>query len=408
LLKPSFSAQAAPAHVAEDPLSHTRHWNRSVVQEVAPSGVLDLGPGYLEPGLMPGELLRRSYVSALDEYGAAALGYGSNRGALPFRAAIAARTAAADGAPCDPDHVLVTAGTSQALHLLATTLAAPGDTVLIDTASYDLGTRILTDCGLRPRTVADDADGMDPGELEHAITAVRGGGSRIAFLYLNPTYHNPTGRVVPLARRRELLAVTARHGVLVVEDDAYTGLGLGPEAAPPSLAALAGHRDVVRLGTFSKTLAPGLRLGWLVAEPAFVERIAAHALFVSGGSLNHLASLAVTRALVDGGYDQHLGELRTGLTARRDALVGALRAGLDDRIEFATPPGGLFLWLRSRDGHSEAGLLTAAEQAGVSVAAGSRFGTAAQPTVRLAYSFNPPETLERAARLLTRAWRAPS
>jgi enduracididine biosynthesis enzyme MppQ len=391
-------------HLTAGPLSHTRRWHKGVVQSAAPPGVIDLGPGYLDPGLLPVDLLAGSYAEALAEYGSAALAYGDDRGALTLRRALADRARHADGVPCEPANVLVTAGTSHALHLLATTLAAPGDVVLVDESCYDLGRLILGDCGLRLREVPGDAYGMRPDAL-HAALRDALPGTPVVFVYLNPTFHNPTGRLVPLERRRELLEVASRNATLIVEDDAYAGLHLDGIPAPPALAALAGHQGVIRLCTFSKTLAPGLRLGWLLAEPALVDRLAAHGLFRSGGCLNHTTSLAVATLLAHGRFDRHLAWLRERLRERRDALVDALTARLDGDFTLERPAGGFFVWLRTD--RPERDLLTAAENAGVRVAAGSRFGRAAPPAVRLAYSLYSPDLLTTAADHLATAWKQP-
>ncbi|GCD42232.1 enduracididine biosynthesis enzyme MppQ [Streptomyces paromomycinus] len=401
----SVADGASPPHGFAGPLSHTRRWHAGVVQEAAPAGVLDLGPGYIEPALLPVDLLRDAYAGALEEYGAAALGYGHDPGADPLRAELAARAAAAGGHPCGPDQVVLTSGTSQALYLLATSFAAPGDTVLAEELCYDLGQRIFRDCGLRVRTVATDGSGMLPDALDHALAAVRREGGRTAFLYLTPTHHNPLGRTVPTERRRRLVEVAARHDTLILEDDAYAELALTDGwTPPPSLAALAGYRGVVRLCSFSKTLGPGLRLGWLLADAEVAARLSGHGLFVSGGSLNHTTSLAVGHLLATGAYDRHLDAFRTRLRARRDALVDTLRAALGDRVRLRTPEGGFFLWLESMAGPTEEALLDRAAAAHVRVAAGSRFGTTQGPSVRLAFSFNPPAALERAARRLAAAW----
>jgi enduracididine biosynthesis enzyme MppQ len=400
----------------------------------------DLSPGYLEPSLLPVALLRDAYPRALEEFGAAALSYGYNSGALPLREALAEAAPAADGHSCGPDNIVITSGTSQTLYLLATYFGARGDVVLVDEACYDFGRQIFVDCGLSAVRVPADRSGMDPAALARALTAIS---ERIAFIYLNPTFHNPTGLVVPLDRRRELLAVAERHGALIVEDDAYAELNLAEGTRPPpSLAALAGYRGVVRLCSFSKTLGPGLRLGWLLAAPALAERIASHAVFVSGGCLNHATSLAVTMLLTGGEYQAHLHGLRARLRERRDVLVDELRAALPADIDFATPAGGFFLWLTfdrsgSADsatllgsassttllgsassttllgsassatllGSAEEDLVAAATRAGVRVAAGSRFGSGARPAIRLAYSFNSPGDLRIAARRLAAAWK---
>ncbi|MEU1879088.1 aminotransferase class I/II-fold pyridoxal phosphate-dependent enzyme [Streptosporangium sp. NPDC020072] len=418
------------------PLSHTRQWWEGVVQSVAPPHVIDLGPGYLDPGLLPADLLAASYAGSLAAYGSAALAYGDDRGALPLRTRLAARVRERDGVPCDPANVLVTAGTSHALHLIATTLAAPGDVVLVDESCYDLGRLILADCGLRAYEVAGDEYGMSPYALAAALAETRG---RVAFAYLNPTFHNPTGLVVPLERRHALLDVARNHQTLIVEDDAYADLLLnqalgmepGPDSdvqdTPPPMASLARHRGVIRLLTFSKSLAPGLRLGWLVAAPELVDRLAGHGVFRSGGCPNHTASLAVATLMEEGHYDRHLTWLRDRLRERRDTLVDALTAHLNDAFLLDRPAGGFFVWLRSH--HPEHALMTAAEQADVYVAAGSRFGPGRRPArrpdghngdrspgdlghdggnpvsaVRLAYSFNDPGRLARAVERLAGVW----
>ncbi|WP_066941470.1 aminotransferase class I/II-fold pyridoxal phosphate-dependent enzyme [Microtetraspora fusca] len=370
----------------DGPRPHRLRWVPGIVQAVAPDGVADLAPGYLDPELLPTGLIADAYTEALEEYGAAALTYGENQGVLPLRQALAER-AATGGRPCGPEHVLVTAGTSHALHLLATTLARPGDVVLCEPVCYDFGRRILTDRGLLPSPIPMDGEGPDPAALVEAARAHRAAGRRVAFVYLVPTFHNPTGLLVGEHRRRELVAAARENDVLIVEDDAYAELRLDPVVMPPSLAELAGYTGVIRLCTFAKTLGPGLRLGWMIADPVLTARLAAGGLLSSGGGLNHLASLAVATLLLDGRYDRRIARLREGLRARRDALVTALGGGV------AVPHGGFFLWLPGLD----AG---AAERAGVRVADGARFGAPPGPVSRLSYSFNPPEELAAAGRRL--------
>ncbi|MFF9013824.1 aminotransferase class I/II-fold pyridoxal phosphate-dependent enzyme [Streptomyces sp. NPDC014870] len=377
------------------PLPHARWWRAGVVQAVSPPGVVDLGPGYLEPELLAVDEVLPLYREALSEYGPAALSYGANAGPEPLRALLAARHG------CAPEEVMVTAGTSQALALLCTVLGRPGASVVAESTCYDLARAIMTDHGLRLRETAADGEGVRPEALDRALSA----GEDVAFVYLTPTFHNPTGTVAGEPRRRELLAVAARHGVPIVEDDAYGELGLDPVTPPPPLAALAGRRGVIRLGSFAKTLGPGLRLGWLEADPELVRTLTGRGQLVSGGGLNHLTSLAVSGLLADGRYDRRLAWLRERLRPRRDALVAALRDGLGDEVTVADPSGGFFVWVIFRPGQDEAALLAAADRAGVAVAPGSRFGGAPGTHLRLAYSFNPPDRLAEAAARLAAVWR---
>ncbi|WP_416520570.1 aminotransferase class I/II-fold pyridoxal phosphate-dependent enzyme [Streptomyces achromogenes] len=365
-----------------------------MVQAVSPPGVIDLGPGYLEPNLLPVDEVLPLYAEALTTFGPAALSYGANAGAEPLRALLAARYG------CTAEEIMVTAGTSQALTLLCTVLGRPGQLVVVERTCYDLGRSIMTDHGLRLREVDADGEGVRPEALDRSLSH----GDDVAFVYLTPTFHNPTGTVAGEQRRRELLAVAAWHGVPIVEDDAYAELSLDRPAPPPSLAALAGRRGVIRLGSFAKTLGPGLRLGWLEAEPELINTLAGRGQLVSGGALNHLTSLAVSMLMGDDRYERRLSWLRGQLRLRREALVAALRSGLGESVTVNRPVGGFFVWLTFEQRRSEAALLAAADRAGVAVAPGSRFGSAVGTHLRLAYSLNPPDRLAEAATRLAAAW----
>lgn len=375
-------------------------WIPGVVQSPDPAGVVNLGPGYLDPRLLPTAALRDAYVSALAEYGPAALAYGENQGPLPLRTALANRITIADGTPCSPDQLVITAGTSSMLDLIARSVPT-GAVVLVEDLSYDLGVEIFRARGLSIRRVPTDEHGMAPDALAQAIERDSG---RVAFVYLVPTFHNPTGRVVPPDRRAALLAIARRHEVTVIEDDAYADVFYEPDSVPRSLAGSAGYTGVVRLGSFSKSLAPGLRLGWLAADAATASAWADSAMFVSGGGVNHLAAMAVTTLVESGGYERHVGWLRDQLRQRRDALVDTLRGELDFPV--SRPAGGFFVWLRPQDHCPEAELVAAAAREGVPVAAGSRFGHASGPALRLAFSFHQPDQLVDAATRLAASWRA--
>lgn len=373
-----------------------------VTQFVPRPGVTDLGPGYLDDALLPVVALRDAFASAVGRYGPRALAYGANAGPGPLRDRLAALCARWDDAPYRADNILVTAGTSQILDHLAGTLAAPGDTVLVEAASYDLGCAIFAQHGLRVVRVDCDEAGMCSGALRHAVEQQRAEGRLVAFCYLIPTFHNPTGRVMPLARRRDLVAVAADLRVPVVEDNAYRAVALDGAPVPPSLLSLAmaapaaDWTGVLQVSSFSKWLGPGLRLGWLAATAEVVDRLAAGAMFVSGGGVNHAMALAVSDLLGAASLGTHLAGLRRGLAARRDALAGSLRGHLPEGYRFDAPAGGFFVWLRLPDGVAEDRVVAAAERNGVAVAPGDRFTGGGPPAVRLSFSFHPPEVLSAA------------
>ena len=379
-------------------------WLAGIVQIAEPEGVIDLGPGHLDPALLPTDLLRTAYADAFADYGPAALTYGENQGPLPLREALAARIGKADGTPCQPDQVVITAGTSTTLDLLAR--HAPLGAVVTDQLSYDYGTRVFTERGLTLTRVPMDASGMIPTALDEALHAHRSTGTNVAFIYLLPTFHNPTGLVAPLDRRLALIEVARNHDVTIVEDDAYADITFDTPP-PPSVASLADYRGVLRLGTFSKSLAPGLRLGWLVTDAATAKGLAESAAFSSGGGLNHLAAVAVAGLLESGAYDRHVAWLREEFRRRRDALVSTLRAHLPPEFRFTTPDGGFFLWITLPEGVTEEAAVAAAARAGAPVVPGSRFGRGAEATIRLSWSFHGPDALTESARRLARALVAP-
>src|SRR2546429_2508708 len=283
---------------------------------------------------------------------------------------------------------------------LTGTLAAPGDVVAAEEPSYNWGCGIFREHGLRVARLAGDDSGVDPDAMERRLDEERRAGRRVAFVYVIPTFHNPTGRVTSRERRLRLREVAAAQRVPVVEDTAYRDIALD-EPPPPSLLALAGQRGVIQLSSFSKCLAPGLRLGWLSADANTVERLEASNLLTSGGCLNHLVALAVLRLVESGWLDRHVADLRRELTVRRDALVAGLREHLPPGFQFDVPAGGFFIWMALPDGVGEAALREAAERRGVSFAPGSAFepppGTRA---VRLCFSLHPPDVLREAAERL--------
>ncbi|HET6214103.1 MAG TPA: aminotransferase class I/II-fold pyridoxal phosphate-dependent enzyme [Micromonosporaceae bacterium] len=384
----------------------TSNASTGIVQFVPRPGILDLGPGYLEPALLPVAALRDTLRSAMAMYGPQCLGYGANRGPRPLLESLARLTAGWDGRSYPIDSFLVTGGTSQMLDHLAGTLAAPGDVVLTEATSYNFGCDIFRQHGLRLVPVDCDDAGMTPTGLHKSIVELRRAEGRIAFAYVIPTFHNPTGRLTPLDRRLELLDVTGAHRVRVVEDNAYRDIVLDDVAVPPSLLSLA-DTGVVQLSSFSKCLAPGLRLGWLTGDVDLVERVATSAMLHSGGCLNHVMALMVSELFGSGAFDRHVTGLRRALTARRDALLAGLRDGLPGGYHLAEPRGGFFVWLELPPGVTDTQVSTMAEEYGVGIVAGSRFAVGdAPPAVRLSFSFHPPADLHRAGQLIAAGCRA--
>lgn len=363
-----------------------------MIQFVHRPGILDLGWGHPRPSLLPVSAWAAAGERAAREFGWRQLTYGHATGPSPLLDWLAAHLA------CDPATLFVTGGASHGLSLITEVLAGPGDVVLVDAPTYHLAFRILTDRGVRLVRAPADEDGLDPYALPGLIASLR---ARVPLLYIVPTFGNPTGRSLPAERRTALVSIARRTGLTVVEDDTYRELAYdGP--APPALWDLAAGEGVVRLGSFAKTVAPGLRLGWINAPPAVVRRLAALGYVHSGGGVNH--SVAVTMAAfgLSGAYARHTAAVRGEYRAQRDALAAAVT----EVLPVPSPAGGWFLWPRLPPGVTAAALLPPAERAGVSFVPGPTFysdGAGGTDRIRLSFSHLAPADLTTAASRLAEA-----
>lgn len=378
-----------------------------IVQLTHRPGVIDLGWGHPDPALLPVAGLRRAAGEALDRFGAEALAYGKEGGPGPLLTWLAGRIADTEGRAPAPGELMITGGVSHALDQVCTLLTRPGDVVLVESPTYHLAVRILRDHPLELVPVLADEDGLRIDVLATTIAALRRAGRSPRLLYTVPTFHNPTGVSLSPARRRALIDLATAEGVLVVEDDAYRELAYDGAAAP-SLWSLAPPGTVARLGSFSKAIAPGLRLGWLTADAALVARITGGGLLDSGGGVNHFTAVTVAAFCLAGRFDEQASRLRAAYRVRRDALVEALAAQLPPGCTWRVPAGGFFVWLHLPEGLDAAALLPRAVAAGVAYAPGARFhldggGT---NTLRLAFGLYPPQDLDEAARRLGSVVRA--
>ncbi len=363
-------------------------------------GIIELSWGHPDPALLPVADLARAAEIALHWAGPAALAYGAEQGPGQLLEVLAAWLSQRGGKPIKPEQLFITGGVSQGLDLLCTLLARPGDAVLIQEPVYHLALRIFRDHGLELIGVASDEDGLRVEAVAASLAQSRGQGRVPRFLYTVPTWCNPTGVSLTEERRRALAALAAQHGLLILEDDVYRELWFDVPS-PPALQSLAPD-TVVQLGSFSKILAPGLRLGWLVAPPALVRRCVGCGLLDSGGGVNHFTAHVVAAYLALGLLADHIERLRTAYRHRRDALLAALAQHLPAGCRWQKPGGGFFAWVQLPEGYDTAALLPAAEAAGVSYVPGARFFTTGGGAryLRLAFSLLTPEALEEGTRRL--------
>jgi 2-aminoadipate transaminase len=372
-------------------------------------GIIDLALGHPDPSLLPVDGLKHAIARVMESYGTDALAYGAPAGPRPLITWICERLGVVDARAPTPDSVVLSAGNSHGLDQLVTLFAAPGDVVLVEAPTYHLAVRIFQDHPLRIVSVPTDSDGLMVDCVQTALADQRRTGSVVRMLYTIPTFHNPTGCCLGGERRRELVDFAHREGLLIVEDDAYRELtydGL----APASLWSLAPPGTVARLGTFSKSLAPGLRAGFITADPTIAARISGSGMLNSGGGISHFTSLVIAEFAATGDYVLHVQRLRQAYMSRRDALLSALSQFLGDRARWIYPRGGYFTWVTLNGDVNTESVLPSVVARGADYMPGNAFYLdSAQGTdsFRLAFSHYGPDELTEGVRRIAEAMGAP-
>ncbi len=303
--------------------------------------VISLAGGLPDTATFPAETLAAVMARVAVDSSARALQYGPTEGMLQTRETIA-QVMAGSGASVDPGDVLVTAGGQQVIDLVCKTLIDPGDVIVAEGPTYPGA--VPTFCAYQADVVqiAMDEDGMRIDELEAVLDELEQGGRRPKFIYTVPTFQNPAGVTLSLARRRRLVEVAQQREILVLEDDPYGALRYEGDALP-TLYELDGGQFVAYAGTFSKILSPGIRLGWAVAPRPVLEKLN---LGAQGATLcpSPFTQLFVSAYFATGHWDGYMDELRDLYRSRRDAMLDALSAHLPPEATWTRPQGGLFIW----------------------------------------------------------------
>jgi DNA-binding transcriptional MocR family regulator len=385
--------------------------NREILRLASRPGVVSFAASVAAAELAPVAALDEALSAALRDDGPTALQVGPTEGYAPLRAHIA-EMVQRRGIQADEHTVCVTSGCQQGIDLAAKVFVGSGDAVLVEQPSFLGALEAFRARGARIVGVPIEADGLRVDALPSLIQR-----HRPKLLYCMPTYQNPTGRSLSPEKRRALLRVAAAHDLPIVEDDSAGFLNLDSDRAPPSLKADDHAGYVIHLGTFSKLIAAGLRLGWLIADPPVFEKLVA-AKYASDLSSDALIQRAVHRLLAGGVLSSHIRRARDAYRHRRDALLTALRRPglLPADTAFDTPEGGFNLWLElPRAGPSSTELFLEAVRRGVAFVPGPFFfgaggsgptSNAALRGLRLSYSALAPEDLERGVNLLSEALRS--
>jgi 2-aminoadipate transaminase len=350
--------------------------------------VVSFAGGLPAPELFPAEGLRAAFAGVLAEDAAGALQYGPTQGHRPLRELVAERLGRR-GIACEADDVVVTTGSQQGLDLVGRVLAGRGMEVLVESPSYVGAIQAFSAREVSLVACPGDERGLRVDLLRERL----GGRPGPAFLYTVPTFQNPSGGTMALERRRELLACSRDRGLPLVEDDPYSELRY--DGSPvPALRALPGGEDVLHLGTFSKIISPGLRLGWVVAPRPVRERLV---LAKQGVDLH--ASEVVQRAVVrfcrDHDLDAHVRTLCGAYRQRRDAMLAALDELMPAGATWTRPEGGMFVWVTLPEGFDSVALLAEAVRRRVAFVPGTAFhaGGGGTRSLRLNFTNSRPETI---------------
>ena len=292
------------------------------------------------------------------------------QGYRPLREFLTQKLRRDAGIACVPDDILIVSGSLQALDLVNQTLLSRGDTVIVEQDSYQGALNRLTRLGVHAVGIPLDHEGMRTDALAAALADLRDRGILPKYIYTIPTVQNPTGTIMPEARRAELLDLAEQYGVPVFEDDCYADL-IWDGKRPPALYAMSQTGGVIHIGSFSKSIAPALRVGYIVAPWVLLSRMLALKTDAGSGALEQM----VLAEYCTPHFSEHVPKLTRGLRAKLDTLMEALNEQFGTAAEFEDPKGGIFLWVKLPDQVDTPKLYQAALAAGVAINPGPEWST---------------------------------
>lgn len=309
------------------------------VQIQTPPDVIDLGRGDPSLANLPLDLIHESAKARLAGSDNSFLQYGTEQGDGYFRRALADFLRRGYGFDVPPENLFITNGISSALELTCTLFTQAGDTIFVEEPSYFLALKIFADHRLNVVALETDEDGLIPALLEEKLAV-----SRPRFIYLIPSFHNPSGHTLPQQRRDRIVELAKEHDFLIVADEVYHFLNYGSQTFQP-LAFYTDGENIISLSSFSKILAPGLRLGWIQAHPHIIQRFVACGLLDSGGGMNPFTSALVRGVVESGGLEKNIGRLKQIYQEQVAVIDEALRLHLPESV-YQIPQGGYFYWVR--------------------------------------------------------------
>ena len=366
-----------------------------------PRPVISFAGGLPDIPSLPGEILVKAARWVVDNDAKEALEYNGTFGPRPLRQALAERSSRLEGIPVSMDQVMVVSGSAHGIGIMAETLLDPGDTVLVESPNFPGSMRTIRSFGAEQVAVPMDELGLRVDRLEEELQKLADAGKRAKFIYCIPTHQNPAGCTLPLDRRERMVELARQYNTLILEDDAYGELWFD-NPPPPSLFALSGGDHAVKISSFSKVLATGLRLGWTMGPSALVSRMAA--VRFDMGSSSFLGRV-VGQAIRSGDMDRHIENLRGIYKRKLDRMEDGLRRYCAPYCTWHRPEGGFFLWLELPAGIPSRDVQAAANEKGVIIGQGAQFFADGRATnhVRLAFSYVPMEEIEEGCHRLGEA-----
>jgi 2-aminoadipate transaminase len=329
--------------------------------------------GHNDAEQVPVARLVAAATAVLEREGATLATYGLNSGPLgyrPLREFLTDKLKRAAGIACTSDEILITSGSLQAIDLVNGILLARGDTVLIEQDTYQGALNRLARLGVETVGIPLDHEGLRLDVLAAALDDLKRRNIRPKYIYTIPTVQNPTGGIMGEERRRELLRLSQAHAVPIFEDECYSDL-VWDGRRPPALYAMSRNGGVIHIGSFSKSIAPALRVGYIVAPWELLSRMLALKTDAGSGALEQMVLGEFCRAH----FDEHVPRLTRGLRAKLDTLMDALAEQFGTAAEFAEPKGGIFLWVKLPDAVDTVQLAKASLAAGVSINPGPEWST---------------------------------
>lgn len=354
--------------------------------------VISFSGGLPDIPSLPGEAILRAARTVIDREQKEALEYGGTFGPLPLRQAIAERSSAIEGIPVGVEQVIITSGSAHAIGVVCETLVDPGDAVLVESPNFPGSMRTFRTFGADQVAIPMDEYGLRVDRLEEELQRLSDTGRRAKFIYMIPTHQNPAGCTLDLARREKVVELAQRFRTFVLEDDAYGELWF-EKNPPPSIFALSNGDHCIKVSSFSKILATGLRLGWTMGPAPLISRMAS-VRYDMGTS--PFAGRVVAELIRNGDLDRHIGNLRRIYLRKLERVEDALARYCAPYCTYARPQGGFFLWLALRPGMSAPDVQAAANQRGVMVGQGPQYFADQRATdhLRLAFSYVPMEDIE--------------